>query len=137
MLSVELTIREESDPAVVVLHGELDLADTPAVASHLIAAAAACGSVIVDLTGLTYISYGGLGILTRAQAMTRALGGELLLAAPQGQVRVFLEVTGLIGVFSVHASVQQALSGAVAALPCRQCHSKADQTLPTVRQSPF
>jgi anti-sigma B factor antagonist len=116
MLGLELTIPEVSDPAVVVLHGELDLADIPAVTSHLIAAAAACGSIIVDLTGLAYISYSGLGILRRAQAMTRALGGELLLAAPQGQVRVVLEVSGLIGVISVYPTVQQALSGAAPAL---------------------
>jgi anti-sigma B factor antagonist len=116
MLSVELTIREGSDPAVVVLHGELDLADIPVAVSHLIAAAAACGSIIVDLTGLAYISYGGLGILGRAQAMTRALGGELLLAAPQGQVRGVLEVAGLTDVFPVYPTVQQALSGAAPAL---------------------
>jgi anti-anti-sigma factor len=117
MLSVELTIREVNGPAVVVLHGEFDLADIPAVASYLIAAAAACGSVIVDLTGLAYISYGGLEVLRRAQTMTRTLGGELLLAGPQGQVRAFLEATGMIGVFSVCPAVQQAPSGAALALP--------------------
>jgi anti-anti-sigma factor len=116
---VELTIRKANDPAVVVLQGELDLADIPAVASHLIAAAAACGSVIVDLTGLAYISYAGLAVLGRAQAMTRALGGELLLAAPRGQVRVVLEVTGPTRGFSVYPTVQQALSGAQPALPHR------------------
>jgi anti-sigma B factor antagonist len=117
MLSVELTICEVFDPAVVVLHGELDLADIPMVASHLIAAAAACGSIIVDLTGLAYISYEGLGMLGRAQTMTRALGGELSLAAPKGQVRVVLETTGLMNVFPVYPTVEHALRRAAPALP--------------------
>lgn len=137
MLSVELTIREVNDPAVIVLRGELELADVPAVASHMIAASAACGSVIVDLAGLAYISYGALGILGRAQAMTRALGGELLLAAPQGQVRVVLEVSGLIGVFSVYPTVQQALTGAAPALPHGSRHGMDGQTLPCAAPKPI
>jgi anti-anti-sigma regulatory factor len=45
----------------------------------------------------------------RAQA--RQAGGDLLLAAPRGPVRRLLTLTGLIGVFSVHASVEQAAEG--------------------------
>ena len=43
----------------------------------------------------------------RAQA--RQAGGDLLLAAPRGPVRRILTLTGLTGVFSVHASVDQAV----------------------------
>lgn len=108
MFSVELTIRQMSGLAVVALCGELDVADIPEVAPHLIAAAAACGSIIVDLTGLAYISCGGLGVLVRVHKMTRALGGELLLAGPQPRVHVILEVTGLNAVFPVYPTVLQA-----------------------------
>jgi anti-sigma B factor antagonist len=117
VLNVELTIREVRGLAVVALGGELDLADTSAVASHLIAAAAACNSIVVDLSDLAFISCGGLGILLRTQKMTRALGGELLLVAPHGRVRAVLEVTGLIGVFSVYPTVRRALSVAAPARP--------------------
>ena len=69
---------------VVALHGELDLADVPAVASHMIAAVAACGpSVIVDLAGLDFIDCCGLGVLVRVLKWTRESGGDVLLAAPQ------------------------------------------------------
>ncbi|MGO8892310.1 MAG: hypothetical protein ACLP8X_39270 [Streptosporangiaceae bacterium] len=43
MLDVDLSIRDLDGRAVVALRGELNLADTPGVASHLIAAVAACG----------------------------------------------------------------------------------------------
>ena len=43
----------------------------------------------------------------RAQA--RQAGGDLLLAAPRGPVRRILALTGLIDVFSVHASVEDAV----------------------------
>ena len=113
MLNVDLSIRHFDGQAVVALRGELSLADTPGVASHLIAAVAACGpSVIVDLTGLEGMSYSGLSVLLRIRKWTRRSGGDLPLAAPQQPVRRILEATGLIDVFSVYPSVEEAASSA-------------------------
>ena len=109
MLSVEISIGDFDGQAVVALRGESNLADTPSVASHLIAAVAACGpSVIVDLAGLEGIGYSGLSVLLRIRKWTRQSGGDLPLAAPQQPVRQILEATGLIDVFSVYPSVADA-----------------------------
>ena len=109
MLSVEFSIGDFDGQAVVALRGESNLADTPSVASHLIAAVAACGpSVIVDLAGLEGIGYSGLSVLLRIRKWTRQSGGDLPLAAPQQAVRQILEATGLIDVFAVYPSVEEA-----------------------------
>jgi anti-anti-sigma factor len=109
MLSVDLTIGDFDGQAVVALRGESNLADTPSVASHLVAAVAACGPwVIVDLAGLEGIGYSGLSVLLRIRKWTRQSGGDLPLAAPQQPVRQVLEATGLIDVFSVYPSVEEA-----------------------------
>jgi anti-anti-sigma regulatory factor len=72
MLDVDLSIGDFDGQAVVALRGEFNLADTPGVASHLIAAVAACGpSVIVDLTGLEGIDYSGLSVLVSADLSAR------------------------------------------------------------------
>ena len=77
MLNVDLIIRHFDGQAVVALRGELSLADTPGVASHLIAAVAACGpSVIVDLAGLDGIGYSGLSVLPRVRAMAAVSGAR-------------------------------------------------------------
>ena len=113
MFNVDLSIREGDGLAVVALCGELDLADAPAVASHLITAVAVCGpSVIVDLTGLEGIDYSGLAVLLRVRKWTRRNAGDLSLAAPQPPVRRILEATGLIDVFSANPSMGQAASSA-------------------------
>jgi len=109
VLYVELSIRDSDGQAVVAVSGQLDLADTPGVASRLIAAVAACGpSVIVGLAGLDGIGYSGLSMLLRVRKWTRRNGGDLPLAAPRQPVRQILEATGLIDVFSVHPSVEEA-----------------------------
>ena len=109
MLDVELSIGDFDGQAVVALHGKSNPADIPDVASHLIAAVAACGpSVIVDLAGLEGIDYSGLSVLLRIRKWTRQSGGDLPLAAPQQPVRQILEATGLIDVFSIYPSVEEA-----------------------------
>ena len=109
MIDVDLSIRDSDGQAVVGLRGEINLADTPCVASHLIAAVAACGpSVIVDLAGLEGIGYSGLSVLLRVRKWTRNSGGDLRLAAPQWPVRRILEATGLIDVFAVYPTVAEA-----------------------------
>ena len=118
MFNVDLSIRDSDGQAVVALRGQLSLADTPGVASHLIAAVAACGpSVIVDLASLDGIGYSGLSMLLRVRKWTRRRGGDLFLAAPQQPVRHILEATGLIDVFSVYPSVKEAASSAGYAQP--------------------
>jgi anti-sigma B factor antagonist len=120
VLNVGLSIRDFDGQAIVALRGELNLADTPGVASHLIAAVAACGpSVIVDLAGLERISYSGLSVLLRIRKWTRRSGGDLPLAAPQQPVRRILEATGLIDVFSVYPSVKEAAGSARRQAPAR------------------
>jgi len=118
MFNVELSVSGHSGDTVVALCGELDLADAPAVASRLIAAVAAFGpSIIVDLAGLEFIDCCGLGVLVRLLKWTRESGGDMYLVGPRPRVRRVLEMAGLIGVFSVYPSVEQAVTGARVARP--------------------
>ena len=125
MLNVDLIIRDFDGQAIVALRGELDLADTPGVASHLIAAMAAGGpSVIVDLAGLESIGYSGLSVLLRVRKWAQRSGGDLPLAAPRQPVRQVLEATGLMGVFSVYPSVEEAASSIIQAQAWSSAASK-------------
>jgi anti-sigma B factor antagonist len=118
MFDIELSVSEFSGRAVVALRGELDLGSTPAVASHLLAAVAACGpSVIVDLAELTDICRAGLGMLVRMREWVRENGGDLTLAAPQAPVRAVLQATSLADTFPVYPSVEHAGLGTHLASP--------------------
>ena len=69
ILDMDLSIRDVNGRADVALRGELDLADTPGVGSHLVAAVAACGpSVTMDMASLDGIGDDGLPVLLRAPA---------------------------------------------------------------------
>lgn len=108
MASVSLSTREYGGHVVVVLCGELDVLDAASVEVMLAAATVRNPRVIVDLSALEFIDCCALGALGRVRAQARQAGGDLLLAAPRRQARRILTLTGLIGVFSVHASVDDA-----------------------------
>jgi anti-sigma B factor antagonist len=107
VVTVDLSTREYSGHFVVALHGELDIADAPSVMAVL--AAARNPRIIVDLAALEFIDCCALAALGRMRLQARQNGGDLLLAAPRGQVRRVLDLTGLIDVFSVRASVGEAV----------------------------
>jgi anti-sigma B factor antagonist len=66
-------------------------------------------SIVVDLAGLDFIYCCGMGVLVRVLKRIRENGGDMSLAAPQQRVRMVLSITGLIDVFSVHPSLEQAV----------------------------
>ena len=109
MISVGLSIREYGGYVVVALDGELDASDAASVADAFTSVAARDPRIIVDLTALEFIDCCALGALGRVRAQARQAGGDLLLAAPRGPVRRILGLTGLTGVFAVHASLDEAV----------------------------
>jgi anti-sigma B factor antagonist len=108
MFSVDLTIRDGDGHVVVALCGELDIADTAAVAAALAVVIAREPEIIVDLTGLKFVDCGGVAVLASGRKLARLAGGELRLAAPQPRVLRVLTLTHLIDVLPVHASVDEA-----------------------------
>jgi anti-sigma B factor antagonist len=112
MFSMNLGSSESRGHVVVALYGELDLADAAAVTAALGAVAAREPRIIVDLAGLEFIDASGVAALSRGRKHARNAGGDLLLAAPQRQVRRVLAIIWAVDGFAVHASVAEAVAGA-------------------------
>ena len=112
MFSMDLGTSESCDHVVVALRGELDLMDAAAVAAALGVIAAREPRIIVDLAGLQFIDASGVAALSRGRRHARNAGGDLLLAAPQRQVRRVLAIIWEVDGFAVHASVAEAAASA-------------------------
>jgi anti-sigma B factor antagonist len=93
-----------SPESVVVLAGELDLADAPAVSSQLQAAAGPDGRVVVDLHGVTFIDSTAIGALVGVQRVLKERGGTLVLRRPSRAVARLLELTALDRLFEIEAA---------------------------------
>lgn len=66
--------------------------------------------VIIDLSGLDYISSAGLRVVLTTAKRVKAEGGGLTLSGVQNNVKDVFEVSGFASIFGMHASVEDALA---------------------------
>ena len=110
----------QGDVLIVVVRGEHDIYTAPALRDRLDEALAGQDGespkgVIVDLSGATFLDSSILGALleARRQALERSMGYVVCLGEdPEPGVQRILEITGLVPVFPVVGSREEALEAA-------------------------
>jgi anti-sigma B factor antagonist len=89
-----MTIRHLPGIHVVALSGELDAATSDGLADALLQTAGS--TVVVDLSGLTFMDSSGIGTLVVARNRIMAEGlGQLVLTRPDTTVGKVLDIVGL------------------------------------------
>lgn len=94
-MAAGLTVEPRED-GVLVVAGELSLAEAPILERHLSEAlATATSTVVVDLAGVEFIDSTGLSVLVRAQQQASERGVEFGVQNPRAQAHRLLSLTGL------------------------------------------
>jgi anti-anti-sigma regulatory factor len=65
--------------------------------------------IIVDLSQVDFMSSAGIRVLLDMLKRSRGMGGDLRLAATQSGVQRTLELSGMVRVLQVYASVEEAV----------------------------
>jgi anti-anti-sigma factor len=86
--------------AVIVLHGELDMAATPSVRSHVDAASSG-RALVLDLAEVTFLDSSMLKELLRASTELDRYETPLVLAAVPIAVQRLLDLTRTSGLFTI------------------------------------
>ena len=105
-------VREEGAAVVVAFDGEVDLQSSPDARKALLEAVGRGRDVFVDLSAVGYIDSSGVASLVEALQQARKAGtGLVLVAVSEAALRV-LQLARLDQVFTIRASLDEALSGA-------------------------
>ncbi|HTK92731.1 MAG TPA: anti-sigma factor antagonist [Verrucomicrobiae bacterium] len=111
---MELTPRRFADAVVVRPTGRIDHAAAPAfragLAPHLERCAAGRDGVVLDFSGVDYISSDGLRVLVLAAKQARAQGGTLVITELAARVREIFEITRFEQVVEIVPTVREALA---------------------------
>src|SRR4029077_8616420 len=92
---------------VLVVAGEIDLAVAARFAQELEALVADSGGTgVVDLAGVGFIDSSGIRELLKAKQAAHTLGGDLELLSPSAPCRHVLEISGVLGEFTVQDASQ-------------------------------
>jgi anti-sigma B factor antagonist len=115
-MDLRLELSERDGIPVLTVYGEVDVSTAPRLRQELIEVASS-GSrrAVVDLEPVEFLDSTGLGVLVSGLKRFRTLEGDLLLVCTQRRVLKVFEITGLTAVFSMHATVDEAVAAARAA----------------------
>jgi len=108
----EITDRKvDDDTHVLAVTGEIDLFTAPEFKQRMSALIDAGRSrIVVDLTQTTFIDSSSLGVLIGAHRRLKLRGGALLVVCDSEAIAKTFKITGLDGVFTLAASVDDALA---------------------------
>lgn len=108
-LNIALKTENQGETLVFVLSGSLDLATAPTVRAALLdATEKAQHNLVVDLAQLDFLDSTGLGVLIGAHRRTAERNGSFRVVISDGPISRLLNITGLIAVFSVYHSLEDA-----------------------------
>ena len=107
---VQMTIDDhlDGDRAVLTVTGEVDVYTAPTLREHILTAIGeGASTVVVDLSGVSFMDSTGLGILVGALKRLRQAEGTLHVVCDSEPVLKIFRVTGLMDVFGVVNSVDE------------------------------
>ena len=114
-MAVEFAITDrkvDSATHIVAVTGEIDLFTAPEFKQHMSAPIdAGCANLVVDLSATTFIDSSSLGVLIGAHRRLKLRGGSLVVVCDNEAIVKTFRITGLDGVFTLVASVDEALDG--------------------------
>ncbi|MBP1928858.1 anti-anti-sigma factor [Methanolinea mesophila] len=95
---------------VVKVEGRIDASSAPGMEAAINAPLErGVKKIVVDLSGVEYMSSAGLRVLLASLKKVRSLGGEMRLAGMQPFVKEVFDMTGFSRLFSVSATVEEAV----------------------------
>jgi anti-sigma B factor antagonist len=110
-MDLRLEVSERGDWSVLTVGGEIDVATAPRLREQLIALVNDQRyRIVVDLDAVDFIDSTGLGVLIGALKRVRTHEGDLALVCSEPRILKVFEITGLLSVFAVHASVDDAVA---------------------------
>lgn len=108
---MEINTRNQEKIAVIAVVGSIDALTAGQVSSHLATQiSSGYSQVLLDLSGVDYMSSAGLRSIMDALKACRQAGGDLRLAAPQPGVEKVLRMAGFPSIMKSYASLDEALS---------------------------
>lgn len=100
----------EGEVLILAVQGRLDSNTAKELDETLTAQVGSKPAVVLDFSGLEYISSAGLRVLLKAAKQGRAGGGKLALCALSPHVREVFDISGFSSIFSIQPDRAAALA---------------------------
>jgi anti-sigma B factor antagonist len=106
---MEITIKKTGSVPVAVITGEIDGKTAQQAQAQLLPAMEESGRLLLNLSGVTYLSSAGLRMLLLLYRQALAHEGKVALVGLSEQIKDTMSVTGFLKFFAVAESEEAAL----------------------------
>ena len=107
--TLSITSQRNGNAHRVVAVGELDLSTVDSLERALGEIDDGAETIVLDLSGRSFIDSTGIGVLVGVWRLTKATDGCLALASPSRQAQSVLDATGLTKVLSLYSTEEEAV----------------------------
>jgi anti-sigma B factor antagonist len=106
---VDMTVRTVDGVTVLALAGDLDGRSVPEVQDGIGAAVRDGRDIVLDLSGVHYLSSGGLRVMLLLYRQAQCLGRRVVVVGMSEETRRLMQATGFLGFFRRAESVRAAV----------------------------
>ena len=109
---MKIEVKHEKDVTIVAVNGSVDALTAPDLARAIVdEIAKGRANLVVDLTGVEFMSSAGLRTLIGAVKESRSQGGDLRIASTNPGIDKVLKMSGLHNIARVFTSEADAVAG--------------------------
>ena len=107
---MEVDIQKSNGSAVVSVKGRVDASTAPQFEAQLVGLIDKDENrLVVDLSGLEYISSAGLRVILATAKRLKAKQGDIILVGLTGSVKEVFEISGFYTIFNIKETIEAAL----------------------------
>jgi len=107
---MEISIEKRGHVDLLSLKGKLDAGTAGALEQKLLAAIDAGGNhVLLNCSGVSYVSSAGLRVLLMAAKKLKSTKGQIALAGLQPHIREVFDIAGFSSIFPIHDTDESGL----------------------------
>lgn len=107
---MSVQIRTEGDVAVAVLQGDIDSRTASDFERELMAVPGSAAQILLDMSGVGYVSSAGLRLLLLIYRLFKSKGGKVCLIGLTDEIREVMYNTGFLQFFLLAASEEEGLA---------------------------
>lgn len=103
---IQIDVEKKADVTVVNLVGDIDTKTASAVSEKILPLAETEGKIILDLTGVPYMSSAGLRVLLSVYRQVKAKDRKLILVGVSEDIQDTMSVTGFLDFFKLASTIE-------------------------------
>lgn len=107
---MELETRQDDGATVVKINGELDGKTAPDAQSEILPLAQSGARLLIDMSGVTYMSSAGLRMMLLIYRQVSGNDGRAVLVGLSDDIEDTMELTGFLDYFETHDTYEEGLA---------------------------